>query len=172
MIRKLITLAISLTTTVFAMHGTMTDDTYTSPRDRFTVQVPFSDLKVQDGDRAPGLGHDSATFTHTSKRGVGHRIEYIGAPFSSDAEFFTRMSENADSHTGSEANSSVQSRERLHINGHAAYRVTMSGDHESGKITVVATYLLTEDGMIATSSWAPQGQDLLPEHDALLSTLS
>ena len=171
MLRKLISLAISITTTVFAMHGTLSDNTYTSPRERFTVEVPFTDLKVQDGDRAPGLGHDSATFTHTSNRGVGHRIEYIGAPFKSDSQFYARMTDNADAHGGSDANSSVQSRERLSINGHAAYRVTMTGNHESGRITVVATYLLTDDGMIATSSWAPQGQDLLPEHDALLNSI-
>jgi hypothetical protein len=171
MLRKLISLGISLTTTIFAMHGTMADDTYTSPRERFTVQVPFQDLKVQDGDRAPGLGHDSVTFTHTSKRGVGHRIEYLGAPFKSDREFYATMSDNATSHRGSDADASVESRERLMINGRAAYRVTMSGDHATGKITVIATYLLTEDGMIATSSWAPQGTEITSEHDTLLNSI-
>lgn len=171
MLRKLISLALSLSTAVFAMYGTMNDDTYTSPRERFTVQVPFSDLKVQDGDRAPGLGHDSATFTHTAKSGVGHRIEFVGAPFKSDKEFYAKMSNHADAHRNSDAHDSVLSRERLTINGQAAYRVTMSGDHAQGKLDVVATYLRTDDGMLATTSWAPHGQDIVPEHDALINSI-
>lgn len=171
MIRRYVSLALSVATTVFAMHGTVNEDTYTSPRERFTVEVPAADLKIQDGDRAPGLGHDSVTFTHTSKRGVGHRIEYVGVPFKTDKEFYSKMSSNADAHNTSDASESVQSRERLTINGKAAYRVTMTGEHPSGKITVVATYLRTEDGFLATSSWAPAGTDITADHDTLISSI-